>query len=41
VVADGQAALQAAEEPSEHGALGGGVPVSVGLVPVVVGAGAG
>jgi hypothetical protein len=41
VLAGGQAVVQAAEEPAEQVALGGGVPVAVGLTPVVVGAGAG
>ena len=41
VLAGGQAAVQAAEEPSEQVALGGGVPVAVVAAPVVVGAGAG
>jgi hypothetical protein len=40
-LAGGQAAVQAAEEPAEQVALGGGVPVAVGFAPVVVGAGAG
>jgi len=41
VLAGGQAVVEAAEEASEQVALGGGVPVSVGFAPVVVGAGAG
>ena len=41
VLAGGQAVVQAAEEPAEQVALGGGVPVAVGLAPVVVGASAG
>ena len=41
VLAGGQAVLQAAEEPSEQVALGGGVPVAIGHAPVVVGPGAG
>ena len=41
VLAGGQAVVQAAEEPSEEVALGGGVPVAVGFAPVVVGSGAG
>jgi hypothetical protein len=41
VLAGGQAGPQAAEEPAEQVALGGGVPVAVFLAPVVVGAGAG
>jgi transposase len=41
VLAGGQAVVQAAEEAAEEVALGGGVPVSVGFAPVVVGAGAG
>jgi hypothetical protein len=41
VLAGGQAVVQADEEPAEEVALGGGVPVSVGFAPVVVGAGAG
>jgi SRSO17 transposase len=41
VLAGGQAAVQAAEEPSEQVALGGGVPVAGLAAAVVVGAGAG
>ena len=41
VLAGGQAVVEAAEEAPEEVALGGGVPVSVGFAPVVVGAGAG
>ena len=41
VLAGGQAAVQAAEEPSEEVALGGGVPVAGLAAAVVVGAGAG
>jgi hypothetical protein len=41
VLAGGQAVVAAAQEPSEEVALGGGVPVAVGLAPVVVGSGAG
>jgi transposase len=40
-LAGGQAVVQAAEEPAEEVALGGGVPVAVVSAPVVVGAGAG
>ena len=40
-LAGGRAVVQAAEEASEQVALGGGVPVSTGFAPVVVGAGAG
>jgi WD40 repeat protein len=41
VLAGGQAAVEAAEEPSEEVALGGGVPVAGLAAAVVVGAGAG
>jgi hypothetical protein len=41
VLAGGQAVVQAAEEPVEQVALGGGVPVSGVAAAVVVGAGAG
>src|SRR5215472_12727066 len=41
VLPGGQAAVQAAEEPSEEVALGGGVPVAAVAAAVVVGAGAG
>jgi hypothetical protein len=41
VLAGGQAVVQAAEEPAEEVALGGGVPVSGVAAAVVVGAGAG
>ena len=40
-LAGGQAVVQAAEEPAEEVALGGGVPVAGVSAPVVVGAGAG
>jgi transposase len=36
-----EAVVEAAEEPAEQVALGGGVPVASGLAPVVVGPGAG
>jgi transposase len=36
-----EAVVEAAEEPAEQVALGGGVPVAGGLAPVVVGPGAG
>jgi hypothetical protein len=41
VLAGGQAVVQAAEEPPEQVAPCGGVPLSAGLAPIVVGAGAG
>jgi hypothetical protein len=41
VLAGDQAVVQAAEQPAEQVALGGGVPVAGVLAPVVVGAGAG
>jgi hypothetical protein len=41
VLPGGQAAVEAAEEPSEEVALGGGVPVAGLAAAVVVGAGAG
>ena len=41
MLAGGQAVVQAAEEAAEEVALGGGVPVAVGLAAVVVGSGAG
>jgi len=41
VLAGEQAVVEAAEEAREEVALCGGVPVSGGLAPVVVGAGAG
>jgi hypothetical protein len=41
VLAGGQAVVQAAEEPVEQVALGGGVPVSGVAAAVIVGAGAG
>jgi transposase len=41
VLAGGQAVVETAEESAEQVALGGGVPVAVGLAPVVVGFGAG
>jgi hypothetical protein len=40
VLAGGQAVVQAAQEAAEQVALGGGVPVTVALAPVVVGSGA-